>query len=63
MNNKRWTVNELELVRDNVVPPTRTLAATRCIAKRHRIAFTPRSVAVYYNLYQIWCEQGQVHYV
>lgn len=42
MNNKRWTERELELVRENTVPPTRTLTATRCIANRYHIEFTTR---------------------
>lgn len=42
-NNKRWTEKELDLVRQNIVPPTRTLVAARCIASRYKIQFTTRT--------------------
>lgn len=43
MNNTRWTEAELELVRNDIVPPTRTLAATRCAALNYNIPFTTRT--------------------
>ena len=43
MNNTRWTDAELELVRNDIVPPTRTLAATRCAALSYNIPFTTRT--------------------
>lgn len=43
MNNTRWTDAELELVRNDIVPPTRTLAAARCAANKYNIAFTTRT--------------------
>ena len=43
MNNTRWTDAELELVRNDIVPPTRTIAAARCAALKYNIAFTTRT--------------------
>ena len=43
MNNTRWTDAELELVRNDIVPPTRTIAATRCAALKYNIPFTTRT--------------------
>lgn len=43
MYNTRWTDAELELVRNDIVPPTRTIAATRCAALKYNIPFTTRT--------------------
>lgn len=43
MNNTRWTDAELELVRNDIVPPTRTISAARCAAIKYNIAFTTRT--------------------
>ena len=43
MNNTRWTDDELELVRNDIVPPTRTIAAARCAALKYNIPFTTRT--------------------
>ena len=43
MNNTRWTDAELELVRNDIVPPTRTIAAARCAALKYNITFTTRT--------------------
>lgn len=43
MNNTRWTDTELELVRNDIVPPTSTIAAARCAALKYSITFATRT--------------------